>query len=137
MASWLERRAAAQIDYLKAENRALRSRLGRRRLLFTDAERRTLAALAKEVGSHALRELDPIVTPATLLRWHRELVAKKWTFLERRGPGRPRTTIDIEQLVVRMAHENPTWGYSEFTAPCAVWILRSGAERSAASSKTT
>jgi hypothetical protein len=108
MASWLGRRAAAQIDYLKAENRALRSRLGRRRILFTDAERRTLATLAKEVGSHALRELDPIVTPATLLCWHRELVAKKWTFLERRGPGRPRTAIDIEQLVVRMARENPT-----------------------------
>jgi hypothetical protein len=58
MASWLERRAAAQIDYLKAENRALRSRLGKRRILFTDAERRTLAGLAKGIGSKALRELD-------------------------------------------------------------------------------
>jgi hypothetical protein len=46
MASWLARRAAVQIDYLKAENRALRSRLGRRRILFTDAERRTLAGFA-------------------------------------------------------------------------------------------
>jgi hypothetical protein len=91
MASWLERRAAAQIDYLKAENRALRSRLGGRRILFTDAERRTLAGLAKGIGSKALRELDPIVTPETLLRWHRELVANKWTLLERRQPGRPRT----------------------------------------------
>jgi len=112
MASWLERRAAAQIGYLRAENRALRSRLGRRRILFTATERRTLSALAKDVGLNALRELDPNVTPATLLRGHRELVAKKWTFLERRGPSRPRTTIDIEQLVVRMAHENPTWGYT-------------------------
>jgi hypothetical protein len=44
-------------------------------------------------------------------------VAQKWTFLERRGPGRPRTTIDIEQLVVRMAHENPTWGYTRIHGP--------------------
>jgi putative transposase len=112
MASWLERRAAAQIDYLKAENRALRSRLGGRRILFTDAERRTLAGLAKGIGSKALRELDPIVTPETLLRWHRELVANKWTLLERRQPGRPRTKLDIEELVVRIANENPSWGYT-------------------------
>jgi putative transposase len=112
MASWLERRAAAQIEYLKAENRALRSRLGGRRILFTDAERRTLAGLAKEIGRKALRELDPIVTPETLLRWHRELVAKKSTFLERRQPGRPRTKLDIEQLVVRIANENSSWGYT-------------------------
>jgi len=46
------------------------------------------------------------------LRWHRDLVARKWTFLERRRPGRPRTKIDIEQLIVRMANENPNWGYT-------------------------
>ena len=112
MASWLERSSIAQIEYLKAENRALRSRLGRRRILFTDAERRTLGALVKEIGIKAFRELTPIVSPATLLRWHRQLVAQKWTFLERRRLGRPRTPIDIEQLVVRMAHENPSWGYT-------------------------
>ena len=107
MASWLERQSAAQIEYLKAENRALRARLGKRRLLFTDAERRTLATLAKAIGSRVLADLNPIVSPATLLRWHRELVAEKWTFLERRRPGRPRTHIDIEQLIVRMATDNP------------------------------
>src|ERR1700733_12515007 len=93
IACWLERQAAARIEYLKAENRALRARLGRRRILFTDAERRTLGSLAKEVGRKAQTNLDPIVTPATLLRWHRELVAQKWTFLARRRPGcvfRPR-----------------------------------------------
>jgi putative transposase len=112
LASWLERQAAARIEYLKAENRALRARLGQRRILFTDAERRTLATLAKEVGRKALLSLDPIVTPATLLRWHRDLVAEKWTFLARRRPGRPRTKIDTEQLIVRMATENPGWGYT-------------------------
>ena len=107
MASWLERQSAAQIEYLKAENRALRARLGKRRLLFTDAERRTLATLAKAIGSRVLADLNPIVSPATLLRWHRELVAEKWTFLERRRLGRPRTKTDIEQLIVRMATDNP------------------------------
>ena len=112
MGCWLERQAAAQIEYLKAENRLLRTRLGRRRIVFTDPERLTLAALAKEIGTKALRHLDPLVSPATLLRWHRQLVAQKWTFLERRGPGRPRIKIDVEQLVVRMARENPGWGYT-------------------------
>ena len=112
MASWLERQSAAQIEYLQAENRALRARLGTRRILFTDAERRTLATLAKAMGSRVLADLNPIVSPATLLRWHRELVAEKWTFRERRQPGRPRTKIDIEQLIVRMATDNPGWGYT-------------------------
>ena len=87
MACWLERHAATQIEYLKAENRALRVRLGRRRIRFTEAERQTLAILARKVGRSTLKTLDPIVCPATLLRWHRELVAKKWTFLERRRPA--------------------------------------------------
>jgi putative transposase len=112
MGCWLERQAAAQIEYLKAENRLLRSKLGRRRLLFSEAERSTLATLAKAIGTRVLRDLDPLVSPATLLRWHRQLVARKWTFLDRRRPGRPRTKIDIEQLVVRMAHENCGWGYT-------------------------
>jgi hypothetical protein len=67
MACWLERQGASQIEYLKSENRVLRLRLAGRRILFSDAERRTLGALAKEIGTRALRELDPIVSPATLL----------------------------------------------------------------------
>ena len=60
-----------------------------------------------------LRELGTIVTPETLLRWHRELVARKWTFIERRRPGRPRTRKELVALVVRMARENPGWGYMD------------------------
>jgi hypothetical protein len=56
----------------------LRARLGGRRIIFTDAERRQLAEKARMLGREALRELGTIVTPATLLRWHRELVARKW-----------------------------------------------------------
>ncbi len=102
----------ARIEYLKAENRALRIRLNGRRIVFSDAERLTLGILPKRLGRKALREIDPIVTPATLLRWHRELVARKWIFPVQRRPGRPRIAADIEKLVVRMATENPSWGYT-------------------------
>lgn len=98
------------IEYLEAENRILRERLGGRRIIFTDAERRQLAEKAKAVGRKGLRELGTIVTAETLLRWHRELVARKWTFIEGRPPGRPRTRQQIEVLIVRMANDNPGWG---------------------------
>jgi putative transposase len=86
---------------------------------FTDAERRNLAEKAKAVGRKALRELGTIVTPETLLRWHRELVARKWTFIERRRPGRPRTRTDIVALVLRMAGENRGWGYTRIQGAMA------------------
>jgi len=89
----------------------LRARLGRRRLIFSDAERRLLARHAKAVGRKKLFELDPIVSPDTLLRWHRQLIAMKWTFL-RKAPGRPRVMGTIATLVVPMANENPRWGYT-------------------------
>jgi transposase len=49
--------------------------------------------------------------PATILRWHRDLVARKWTYTDRRRPGRPSTGISIKTLIVRMARENPAWGH--------------------------
>ncbi|MFF4624804.1 helix-turn-helix domain-containing protein [Nonomuraea jabiensis] len=51
------------------------------------------------------------VTPATILRWHNNLVARKWTFTDRRRPGRPGTRRPVKALIVRMARENPTWGH--------------------------
>jgi hypothetical protein len=111
VAGWLHRQQAAVIEYLNAENR-LRERLGGRRIIFTDGERRNLAEKAKAVGRKTLRELGTIVTPETLFRWHRELVARKWTFIERRRPGRPRTGEELAMLVGRMATENPGWGYT-------------------------
>ena len=89
LAAWLARQQQGFIEYLKAENRMLKARLGRRQILFSDAERRLLARHAKAVGRKKLFELDPIVSPDTLLRWHRQVIAMKWTFL-RRGPGWPR-----------------------------------------------
>jgi hypothetical protein len=77
VAGWLQRQQAATIDYLKAENRVLRERLGGRRIIFTDVERRRLAEKARVLERKALHELGTIITPDTLLRWHRELGAKE------------------------------------------------------------
>ena len=97
---------------MKAENGLLKAKLGDRKIRFTDAERRRLAIRAKAVGRKLLSQLDTLITPDTLLRWHRELVAQKWNFVHRRGPGRPRTKDKIASLILRMAEENPTWGYT-------------------------
>ena len=100
------------IEYLQAENQVLREKLGKKRILLNDEQRRRLAVKGKALGRKLLRELTTIVTPDTLLRWHRELVAKKWDYSDRRGKvGRPRTQEEVAALIVRMAKENPTWGY--------------------------
>jgi hypothetical protein len=87
-AGWVHRHQLIVIEFLQAENRLLKDRLRGRRIRFTDAERAILARNAKAVGRKALLELDPIVSPDTLLRWHRRLVAQKWNFAEQRGVGR-------------------------------------------------
>src|SRR5262249_6964071 len=70
-------------------------------------------------GRKALHELGTIVTPDTLVRWHRELVARKWTFVERRRPGRPGTREEVAALVVRRATENRSWGYTRIQGATA------------------
>ena len=85
VAGWLQRQQAVTIEYLKAENRMLRERLGKRRIIFTDAERRELAEKARAVGRKMLSASWRDRRPETL-SLARELVARKWTFLERRRP---------------------------------------------------
>ena len=112
LALWLNRQQQDVIDYLREENRLLKEKLGDRKLHFTDAERRRLAARAKLLGRKLLAQLDTLVTPDTLLRWHRELVAQKWNHAQKRKPGRPRTNDEIVALILRMAQENSGWGYT-------------------------
>ena len=83
---WLDRREREALAYLVEENRILRRQIGQRRLRFTDDDRRRLARGAHRLGREALRELATIVTPDTLLRWHRQLMARKWTHT-RKGTG--------------------------------------------------
>jgi hypothetical protein len=111
LTGWLERREREAVAYLIEENRLLRRQLGGRRLDLTDEDRRRLAARAYRVGRAALREIATIGTPDTLLRWHRQLIARKWTYASR--PGRRGVLLEIRQLVVRMAVENSSWGYAD------------------------
>ena len=98
-------------EYLVAENRILRNQI-QGRLRLTDGERRTLAEIGKQLGKRGLDEVASIVKPETLLGWHRRLVAKKFDGSKNRQyRGRPRVDADIEELVVRLAKENRSWGY--------------------------
>ena len=112
MAGWVNSRQLEVIDFLREENRVLREQLGRRRLRFTEDQRRRLAVKGRIVGRRRLGEFAGLVTPDTILGWYRELVARKYDGSARRRTGRPTVAIDVEQLVVRMARENPTWGYT-------------------------
>jgi hypothetical protein len=64
------------------------------------------------VGRKALLQLDTVVLPDTLLRWHRRLIAEKWNFVHRRRLGRPGILQKISALILRMAEDNPGWGYT-------------------------
>src|SRR5450631_1507245 len=111
VAGWMNQRQLQVIDYLREENRVLREQLGGRRVRLNDDQRRRLAAKAKGLGRKLLTEVATIVTPETLLAWHRKLIAGKYDGSGKRGPGRPRTAGEIETLVVRLAEENRDWGY--------------------------
>jgi putative transposase len=113
VASWLQRRQSAAIEYLRAENRVLRARLGPRRLRFTYAERRLLADKGKPLGRKLLAEMATLATPDTILRWYRERVAAKYDGSRaRRGPGRPRSHEAKVAELLMIARQNPSWGYT-------------------------
>src|SRR5216684_1184118 len=78
-AGWVNRHQLDVIDYLQEENRVLKERLGGKRIQFTDAERRRLARKAYALGRKVLNELETVVTPDTLMRWYRNLIARKWS----------------------------------------------------------
>src|SRR6516225_1120119 len=87
-AGWINQHQRDVIDYLRTENRVLREQLEPRRLRFTDDQRVRLAAKAKNLRRRVLREIGAIVSPDTLLAWHRHLIARKYDSHHRRGPGR-------------------------------------------------
>ncbi|RNC81395.1 MAG: hypothetical protein ED559_06270 [Phycisphaera sp.] len=111
VAGYLNAEQQRVIDYLRAENQILREQLGSRRFRFTDDQRRRLAVLGKALGRKKLTEICSIVTPDTILRWHRRLIAKKYDGSCKRKPGRPRVMQEIRRLVVLLASENRSWGY--------------------------
>src|SRR3989442_3595181 len=106
-------------EYLVTENRILRQQItGRVRL--SDGERTTLAKIGKKLGKQALAEVASIVTPDTILAWHRKVVAQKFDgSQQRKALGRPTIDAELEALVVRMARENRSWGYDRIVGALA------------------
>jgi putative transposase len=92
-ASWVNRRQVEILEYLREENRILREQLGGRRLRFTDAQRRRLATKGQALGRRVLQQLAGLVTPDTILRWYRELIANKYDGTARREGGRSSTNL--------------------------------------------
>jgi len=123
-ARWVNRSQQDVIEYLREEeaaelpsDRVLREQLGGKRLLFTGRQRRRLAAKAKAIaagearkrcvakrlrGRKGLFEISTLVTPDTLLRWYRKLIANKYDGSRNRTVGRPRTAAEIEELILQM-----------------------------------
>jgi putative transposase len=120
----------AELLVLRHQNAVLRRHMGRVR--YKPADRAWLAALARLIPHRRWSEVFP-VTPATLLAWHRKLAAKKYDTSKRRKPRRPPTVQSIARLAVRLARENPLWGYrrihGELTklgvtvAPPTIWEI--------------
>jgi hypothetical protein len=123
-AGWVNRRQREVVEYLHEENRVLREQLGDRRLRFTDDQRRRLAAKGRALGRRVLNQLGGLVTPDTILRWYRELIAKKYDGTSQREGGRPGTATSLQRLVVQFATENPSyvkrtnmWTSADIVAP--------------------
>ena len=109
----------ARNEYLAAENRILKAQL-KGRLKLSDPERATLGEIGHRLGRKTLAEVATVARPDTILAWYRKLVAHKFDGTKaRRGPGRPRVTREIEQLIVRMAEENGSWGYDRIAGALA------------------
>jgi putative transposase len=98
-AGWVNRQKQKVIDYLLEENRVLKELHKGMRLRLSDDQRRRLAVKGKTLGRKLLFKFATIVTPDTLIAWHRKLIALKWTF-PRKGPGRPPVMKKITELVV-------------------------------------
>jgi putative transposase len=107
LCGWLRHEQHNIIAFLRKDYRVLKARLEGRRLRLDDSERLRLA----QPGRCVLGQVATSATPDTILRLHRELVARKWTYVRVRA-GRPGLQARLRALVVRMATENSAWGYT-------------------------
>ena len=120
LAGWVNQQQQQIIDFQRMEMDVLKEKLGKKRIILNDDQRRRLAVKGKVLGRKVLQEIGCLFTPDTILRWHRELVAQKWDYSNRRNkPGRPPTSEEVTQLVLQMARENPSWGYDRIVGALA------------------
>src|SRR5665811_638210 len=109
---------ARRLEYLLEEVRVLREvyteTTGRKRIPFTDEQRRRLAIKGKALTPEEREACCQIVRPSTILTWFRQLAAQKYDSSTLRSkPGRPRKATEIRELVIRLASENIGWGYTK------------------------
>jgi transposase InsO family protein len=118
----IEEALRQKLEFVLEENRVYRALLDRHspHWRLQDPERKALAERGKSLGQF-LPDVLTIVQPQTLLKWHRQLVARKWDFSSRRKgqPGRPSILVEIEELVLQFARENPSWGYDRIVGALA------------------
>jgi transposase len=121
LAGWINPQQQTLIEFQPLQIEALLKQLGKKRILLSDDQRKLLAVKGKTIGRKGLKEVSLIVTPDTILRWHRKLVAQKWDYTERRKtkPGRPQVSDEIKKLVLQMAKQNPSWGYDRIVGALA------------------
>ncbi|WP_026423340.1 integrase core domain-containing protein [Actinokineospora inagensis] len=101
-----------EILALRHQLAVLRRQLGDQRPRLLPEDRALLAILLAPLARASLRRIRLLVSPDTVLRWHRDLVKRRHAHASgRRGPGRPRTVASVRRLVLRLATENPSWGY--------------------------
>jgi transposase InsO family protein len=118
LAGWMNRSQQDVIEYLQEEIRVLKELLGKKPRL-NDDQRRRLAGKGKRLGRKALDRFASLVTPGTLLAWHRRLNAQKYDSSKVRKSGRPRTKDEIRELIWKVARENRTWGYTRIQGALA------------------
>ena len=121
LSSWINRQQQEVIEYLRTENAVLKEKLGRKRFLLNDDQRRRLAAKGKILGRKQLEQFGTLFTPDTILRWHRQLIARKWDYSDQKGnrQGRPRIRQVFVDLTLPFARENPTWLYDRIQGELA------------------
>jgi putative transposase len=112
IAGWMNRQQQEAIAYLREENRILREKLGHKRIILDVAQKRRLAVAAARLPRELLMQVGTLFSPDTILKWHRWLIARKYDGTGGKKPGPPPTKQRmIRDMVLRMAEENPDWGY--------------------------
>ena len=110
MSGWMNRQQQEVIEYLKEENKILKEKIGKKRILLNDNQKMRLAHIGKRLGRKVLMDISSTFSPDTILKWHRYLVARKYDGSGNRISGRRHITEELEQLIVMLARKNKTWG---------------------------